>query len=365
MNAPGSRLPRRTLAPARLAALAIAVLAAHLLLLIGLPQLTVRPAAPPPVRPLLTRTLPAPAPPPAVESPKPTPPVAPPRPRLAPKLRPARPAQPTPSAAPQTSPEPAGPPLSDAGTDAALAEAPPPEAGLSSADQNPSLQVAPAEPGTTVGPVAVPGSARLSYSVQAEAGRLPYRASAELLWRHDATQYEANLTISAFLIGSRSQSSVGSLTPQGLAPTRFADRARRGEQAAHFDHNQGRITFSANTPEARLLPGAQDRLSLFLQLGALIAGQPDRFAPGSKLTVQTAGTRDAEAWVLSVEREETLQLAGQNLPSLKLLRQPRHEYDTLVEVWLARTLDYLPVRIRITQANGDFVDQQLSAIERP
>jgi len=370
MSAPGPRPPRRVLAPAGLAALALAVLAAHLLLLIGLPQWTVRPAAPPPVRPLLTRTLPAPPPPsaPVAALPKPAPPAARPRPAR-PRPAPARPAQP--AAAPEpaemaVTAEPVPAPLSDTEVGPALAQAPAvPEASAAQAPDAGASAPASSEPPTTVGPAIVPGSARLSYKVQAEARQLPYHASAELLWRHDATQYEAHLTISAFLIGSRSQSSVGSLTPQGLAPTRFADRPRRGEQAAHFDHAQGRITFSTNTPEARLLPGAQDRLSLFLQLGALIAGQPGRFPPGSQLTIQTAGTRDAEPWVLSVEREETLALAGQALPTLKLLRQPRREYDTRIELWLGRTLDYLPVRIRITQANGDFVDQQLSAIERP
>jgi hypothetical protein len=44
------------------------------------------------------------------------------------------------------------------------------------------------------------------------------------------------------------------------------------------------------------------------------------------------------------------------------VRHPRKEYDTRVELWLARTLDYLPARLRITQANGDVADQQLKSL---
>jgi hypothetical protein len=36
-----------------------------------------------------------------------------------------------------------------------------------------------------------------------------------------------------------------------------------------------------------------------------------------------------------------------------------------VEVWFAPGLAYLPVRIRITQQSGDFIDQILKSAERP
>jgi hypothetical protein len=34
-------------------------------------------------------------------------------------------------------------------------------------------------------------------------------------------------------------------------------------------------------------------------------------------------------------------------------------FDDTVELWLAPSMGYLPVRIRITQPNGDFADMQL------
>jgi Protein of unknown function (DUF3108) len=179
-----------------------------------------------------------------------------------------------------------------------------------------------------------------------------------LLFRHDGSGYEARAEISAFLFGARVQTSSGQLTPQGLAPTRFADKWR-SEQAAHFDRERGRITFSANTPEAPLLPGAQDRLSVLVQLGALLAGDPLRYPPGMSITVQTAGARDAENWQFTVAGPETVILPGGDTATVKLNRAPRREFDQRVEVWLAPALGYLPARIRITQANGDFVDQQL------
>jgi len=49
------------------------------------------------------------------------------------------------------------------------------------------------------------------------------------------------------------------------------------------------------------------------------------------------------------------------LATVKLTRKPRREFDQKVEVWYAPSMGWLPVRNRVTDANGDFVDQQLKA----
>ena len=152
-------------------------------------------------------------------------------------------------------------------------------------------------------------------------------------------------------------------TAAGLAPERYAERAR-GERAAHFDADGGRIRFSANRPDAALESGAQDRLSGVLQLGGLIAADPGRYPPGSQLSLQTAGVREADPWRWQVLDDEVLHIDGQQVPCVRLLRAPRHDWDTRIDLWLARPLGYLPARLRVTQAGGDVADQQLSRLPR-
>ena len=212
--------------------------------------------------------------------------------------------------------------------------------------------------------VRLPAPVRLTFDVNGQAKKFNYNARAELLWKHDGSRYEARQEISAFLVGSRSQSSVGQVTPQGLQPERFADRSR-SEQAAHFDHAQGRVTFSANTPQAAVGPGVQDRLSVFIQLGALLAADPARFVPGTQVTLTTVSARSADRWTFSIEEQETLDLPAGPTPAWKLLRLPRRDYDQKAELWLAPDLGYVPVRIRLTQANGDFADLRLSSSGPP
>ena len=213
-------------------------------------------------------------------------------------------------------------------------------------------------------PVRIPAPTRLAFDVSGQARKFAYTARAELLWQHDGSRYEARQEVGAFLVGSRSQRSTGSITAEGLLPERFSDKSR-SEQAAHFDHAKGRVTFSANTPEAAIGPGAQDRLSLFIQLGALLAADPARYVPGTQITLTTISARGADRWTFTVEGPETLDLPAGPTPALKLQRLPRRDYDQKAELWVAPALNYLPVRIRLTQANGDFADLRLRASGAP
>lgn len=209
-----------------------------------------------------------------------------------------------------------------------------------------------------------PDAALLKYQVQGKAKGFDYWANAELLWKQDGQDYQARLEVSAFLLGSRVQTSQGRLGTEGLMPTRFSDKTR-SELAAHFQRDKGIISFSANSPDAPLLKGAQDRLSVVLQLSALLAGDPARFPPGTMLSFQTVSQREAEVWQFLVEKEELLQLPIGNVSAIKLNRKPRRDFDQHIELWFAPSLGYLPVRLRITNANGDLVDQLLSKTEKP
>lgn len=230
------------------------------------------------------------------------------------------------------------------------------------------------EPGASTGPTParrsaartprrylVPASTHLVYDISAN--KFPYSARAELLWQHDANNYSAKLELRKLVL-VRSQSSVGQVGADGLAPTRFADRTR-SELAAHFERERGRISFSANTPEALLLAGAQDRLSVLVQLAAMLAGVPEDYPAASTISMQVVGPREADTWHFTVGEAQTLELGGTSMNTVKVTRNPRQQYDQTVELWLAPALGYLPARVRITDPNGDFVDQHWRATLPP
>jgi Protein of unknown function (DUF3108) len=327
-----ARVPRRLLL-----AIAAAVLAAHLLLLwAGSGPL--RLANPLASATLMTRTITAAPPAPPVQAEHP-PAAAPRRQRTA-----AVEAAPVPVAKEATVPT--------------AAPVPPP-----APPTEPPRQAPQAATPHAAASFSIPGSVRLHYKVSAQSRGLLVHGVGELLWRHDGERYDAKLEVSAPLLPPRTQRSTGSITADGLAPLRFSEQSR-SEQAAHFLRDQGKVSFSSNRPDAPLSPGAQDRLSVMLQLGALIAGNPGKFGPDASIAIQTVSTREAEQWVFTVEGEEQLQLPGGSVATRKLIRNPRKEFDIKVELWLAPGMDYVPVRLRLTQPNGDWLDQQWSSTDR-
>ncbi len=209
---------------------------------------------------------------------------------------------------------------------------------------------------------AVPPSTLLSYQLTGMDKGFTYSASGELRWQHNPQAYDLSLSVKAFLLGSRQWRSTGQIGAAGLSPLKFTDNWR-GERASHFDREQGRIVFSGNAPVAALQAGAQDQISLYLQLAGAMAGEPERYAVGTRLQVQTATLRDAVPWLLMLDGQEPLTVAGQTVTTTKWLCQPRSQFDSRVEMWLSPQHAWMPVRIRISQANGSYIDLNLRSSE--
>ncbi|MFM6991430.1 MAG: DUF3108 domain-containing protein [Rhodoferax sp.] len=209
----------------------------------------------------------------------------------------------------------------------------------------------------------VPGSSRLKYKGTGTKGFLSLPVAAELLWSREGRAYDARLELG--LLGfARVQTSKGVVGPRGLEPLRFGDKTR-SEEAAHFQRAKGIVSFSANGPDAPLMPLAQDLLSIYVQLASMWSANPQRFRPGMQLPFQLVEKHRSGNRVFTVGATERLKVEGREMVATRLVCDPSADYDNRVEVWLAPALEYLPARIRMTQANGDEVDIFWSSSEKP
>lgn len=291
---------------------------------------------------------------PANPSPEPENPAAP-----LPTAAASSPAVPPPQFAPASQPAPATEPATGPASANAQTLEPPsaPSAAPAGAPASPPA----AEQRLTL---ALPGSARLNYQLSGRSRGFEYSGSGQIDWQQDGQRYQARLAINVMLLASRSQTSVGEIGPEGLSPRRYSERSR-GELAVHFQPELGRISFSANSPPVTWRAGTQDRLSLTFQLAAMLAGDPGRFKPGTLVSIPTASSRNLEPWDFTVMGSESLSLPIGPQTALRLKREPRHLYDQTIEIWFAPALGYLPVRILLSQGNGDLADQRLASIEQP
>ena len=202
-----------------------------------------------------------------------------------------------------------------------------------------------------------PPSIELGFNLVDVRDGQPRQGSGSLVWKSDGKTYEMRLAATVLFINLLTQISTGRVGEQGIEPERFSDkRINRSEQAAHFERDKAVISFSSNRPPAALQRGAQDRTSVSMQLAALLAGAPQRYEKGSNISVQVVSTNDASVWVFNVEGTETVSVPAGTAQAVHLTRSPRSEFDPRLELWFAPQLNYLPIRIKQTESNGNTFD---------
>ena len=142
----------------------------------------------------------------------------------------------------------------------------------------------------------------------------------------------------------------GAIDGAGIAPDRFVIRRRgKDSQAANFQRDAGKITFSGPTHELPLMAGVQDRLTWMLQLPGIVEAAPQRFGAGSAVVLMVIGARGgADVWTFNVTGADRVG----DIATLKLVREARKPRDVQVEVWLDPSRGHIPVRALLTQPDG-------------
>jgi hypothetical protein len=229
----------------------------------------------------------------------------------------------------------------------------------------PVVSVPPASNALTAKVGDFPPNIQINYKLTGQERGLTYHAFGSLKWQTQSTPstpktYEAELRVRAFLVGNRVWRSVGTLTESGLAPLRYSD-SWRGERAAHFEAEQKKISFSGNAPSIELQSGAQDQVSLFIQMAAAVSAK--NFKLGSELNVQTATARDAVNWTLTYKSDDLIEVNGNRLETQRWVCLPRGKFDSQIEMWLSNAHGGMPVRIKITQVSGNFIDMEMRDTE--
>jgi hypothetical protein len=267
-------------------------------------------------------------------------------------------------AAPPASPSPTDPPK--AIKPAAIADPPDPVLIAAALSSRPSLELTPvtttpADDDVPVYRTRIPPAMTINYTMR----RSGITGTGELKWRPSASGYQARLEGRVAGLSILTWASEGGFDTAGIAPVRFTDQRRsKAAIAANFQRQAGKITYSGNPAEFALLEGAQDRLSWMIQIAAIAAADPKRVAPGGRVTLFVSGARgDADPWSFKVQEAEGVRTGESTVPAIKLLREPRKpKGDTRVEVWLAPSLHYLPVRARLT-SEGSALDLQMQSAQ--
>ena len=201
------------------------------------------------------------------------------------------------------------------------------------------------------------------YRVTAESKGRTFFAHATLQWSVTDERYSAHANVSTLLLGQRTQTSVGRLTTQGLAPERFTDVSKRTREMT-LDWNQHTAQRDGQTLAHDLPEGTQDRLSAIIQLTVQLMNTPTQPVSQQTWTLPVMGFSGLERWAFVYQGQALQELPAGQFITWHLQRKPtaNDKRGVTVDLWLAPAQYFAPVRIRYTEANGDFIDQQLSAL---
>jgi hypothetical protein len=260
-----------------------------------------------------------------------------------------------PKAVPSVAPAPASAPDQDAGaapevaSDAASAAAVVAQAASVPEDLPAAATAASAVATDEPGPE-WPLSTRLTYLLTGYY-RGPLEGSAQVEWLRQGRDYQVHLDVDLGLI-SRRMSSQGVLTPDGISPQRYDEQTKlllMDPRRAQIQFLGSEVQLATGQREA-LARGAQDSASQFVQLTWLFLTVREPLQAGHSVSFPLVLPRRQYAWRYDVVGEEVVDTPMGPVASWHLKPAPvAAGGDLLAEVWLAPTLQYLPVRILIRQ----------------
>jgi hypothetical protein len=327
------------------------VLAAHLVVVLGLIHLPGPPRDPTAMPPLEAILLPSPAPP-VAKAPPPVVrkrPVAP-RPEAAPEPAPETPATPATEAPPLLSAPDSGPAMASAGG----------QAGQGAASASAAPPAAPPADGVRY---SAPPSTLMHYSSFVNGVQNP---DGLIRWQQDGAHYLLSVQTRVLWFHFNFHST-GALSEGGLAPERYEEERRNHSEATRFDRGAGTLVFENRGKQVPLPAAGQDRFSVFLQLVGLVRGNPQRYAtPGITETFDVADTRDLEPMQVQYVGEEDVDTGRGMVHAKHFMRLPRHESDRRrVELWLAPSLQWMPVKLQQTEPDGTLFELVYRDSEAP
>jgi hypothetical protein len=238
-------------------------------------------------------------------------------------------------------------------------------AAVAAADAASSASPAASAPEATAaaGTFVWPSATRVSYILNGNY-RGDINGRAEVEWIRVGERYQVNVALFAgpefAPIFSRRMTSEGSISESGLVPDRYDEDTRflardRGRLSVVFAPDSVAL---ANGQKRDRMPGVQDTASQFIQFTWLFGSKPEALRVGATFEFPLALPRSLHSWTYDVVDEDTLYTSFGELPAFHLKPRivERKPGELTVEMWFAPELRYLPVRIRIEQDPGTFID---------
>jgi len=209
-----------------------------------------------------------------------------------------------------------------------------------------------------------PTDTRLSYRLGGQFRSGELYGDARVQWQRADGTYQVRVDIDITLWVSLVMTSQGDVTPAGLLPRAYEELRRGKRRAVQLGDTQVALDNGRTAPRPA---GVQDTASQFVELSHRFATGQEKLEVGRTVSFWMARPGAVDYWTYDIVERELLQTP--NLGVIEAWRlKPRPianpRGNISAEMWFAPSLQYLPVRIRVSMGNEAHVDLLVERIEQ-
>jgi hypothetical protein len=208
-----------------------------------------------------------------------------------------------------------------------------------------------------------PVDTRLNYSLTGTY-RGPLYGDARVQWQREGDKYQVRLDARIQVFGTQVLTSQGEVTPDGLIPRAYEElrpgkrrTTRIGDEVVTLDNGR-------TVPRP---PGVQDTASQFVELTQRFATGREPLEVGRSIKLWLARPGGVDQWEYDIVGREALatpKFGTVEAYHLKPRQLTNARGNINVEMWFAPTLQYLPVKIRITMGDEAYLDLMVDHIDQ-
>lgn len=178
--------------------------------------------------------------------------------------------------------------------------------------------------------------------------------------------YVMEVSISAFLMTFLYTSKGVYDENTGILPSSYREKRIGRDRTVSFDYPNQTLSYSwKNKSDTRALQaGTQDAISVLMQLIHHMKNNIPNLQSGEKITFPIARMGSVKEWSFSVLGQTSIKVGNQDYPTWHIeWLSPDGEDSTLVEMWLAPQLAYMPVKLYYWSDDGSYLHIDLNKIK--
>ncbi|MDB5943846.1 MAG: hypothetical protein JWQ13_3412 [Ramlibacter sp.] len=206
-----------------------------------------------------------------------------------------------------------------------------------------------------------PADTRLNYRLTGYY-RGELHGDARVQWQREGARYQTRIDIDLGVVGLV-MTSQGEVTEQGLAPGAYEETRAGKRRSATLKDKQVVLSDGTQVPRPH---GVQDTASQFVELSHRFASGQVPLEVGRSVSFWMARPGGVDLWTYDVAGREVLQtpqLGAVEVFHLKPRPIANPRGNITAEMWFAPSLQYLPVRIRVSLGDAH-VDLTVEKIEQ-